>query len=90
MKHQIRIGVVCLARKTFDFEAAFEIYKGIQNKLNQIENINWDFIPELVIEIKEAQDAAHYLASKEIDGLVCISGTFALGHLILEINKVLN
>lgn len=90
MKHQIRIGVVCLARKTFDFEAAFDIYKGIQDKLNKIENINWEFIPELVIEIKEAQDAAHYLTSKEIDGLVCISGTFALGHLILEINKIIN
>jgi L-fucose isomerase-like protein len=90
MKHQIRIGVVCLARKTFDFEAAFDIYKGIQDKLNKIENINWEFIPELVIEIQEAQDAAHYLASKEIDGLVYISGTFALGHLILEMNKIIN
>ena len=90
MKQEIRIGVVCLARKTFDFGAAFEIYKGIQVKLKEIENINWEFIPELVIEIKEAQDAAHYLASKEIDGLVCISGTFALGHLVLEINKRIN
>ncbi len=67
-----------------------KFYKGIQDKLKKIEKIIWEFIPELVIEIKEAQDAAHYLASKEIDGLVCISGTFALGHLILEINKVLN
>ncbi|MHA1253999.1 MAG: hypothetical protein ACTSPS_00220 [Promethearchaeota archaeon] len=90
MKQEIRIGVVCLARKTFDFEAAFDIYKGIQTKLNKIENINWEFIPELVIEIQEAQDAAHYLASKEIDGLVCISGTFALGHLILEMNKTIS
>ena len=90
MKQEIRIGVVCLARKTFDFEAAFEIYKRIQDNLKDIENINWEFIPEVVIEIKEAQDAGHYLASKEIDGLVCISGTFALGHLILEINKIVN
>ena len=90
MKQEIRIGVVCIARKTFDFEAAFEIYQKIQEKLKSISNINWEFIPELVIEIEDAQNAAHYLASKEIDGLVCISGTFALGHLILELNKVID
>ena len=27
---------------------------------------------------------------KEIVGLICISGTFALGHLVLELNKVLH
>ena len=78
MKQDIRIGVVCIARKTFDFEAAFEIYQQIQEKLKSIRNINWEFIPELVIEIEDAQKAAHYLASKQIDGLVCISGTFVL------------
>ncbi len=90
MKQEIRIGVVCIARKTFDFEVAFEIYQDIQVKLKSIENINWEIIPELVIEIEEAQNAAHHLASKQIDGLICISGTFALGHLILELNKVIN
>ncbi len=90
MKQNIRIGVVCLARKTFDFEAAFEIYQKIQKQLKVIENINWEFIPELIIEIEDAQNAAHNLASKEIDGLICISGTFALGHLILELNKIIN
>jgi L-fucose isomerase-like protein len=90
MKQTIRIGVVCFARKTFDFKAALEIYKKIQEKLKNIENIEWEFISELIIEIEDAQKAAHDLASKEIDGLVCISGTFALGHLILELNKVLH
>ena len=90
MKQEIRIGVVCLARKTFDFEAAFEIYQQLQQKLKSIENVDWEFIPELIIEIEDAQKAAHYFASKEIDSLVCISGTFALGHLILELNKVVN
>jgi len=90
MKQEIRIGVVCIARKKFDFKAAYEILQQLQEKLKSIDNINWEFIPELVIEIEEAQNAAHYLASKEIDSLVCISGTFALGHLILELNKVIN
>ena len=89
MKQEIRIGVVCIARKTFDFEAASGIYQEIQVKLKSIEKIHWEIIPELLIEIEEAQNAAHHLASKQIDGLICISGTFALGHLILELNKVI-
>lgn len=90
MKQEITIGVVCIARKTFDFEAAFSIYKQIQEKLKKIEKVAWEFIPDLVIEIEEAQKAAQHLASRQIDGLVCISGTFALGHLILELNKAIN
>ncbi|TFG28430.1 MAG: fucose isomerase [Promethearchaeota archaeon] len=90
MKQHVRIGIVCLARKTFDFQAAFEIYQQILKKLKTIENITWEIISDLVIEIEEAQKAAHQLASKEIDGLVCISGTFALGHLILELNKIID
>ena len=89
MKQKIRIGVVCIARKTFDFMAAVEIYKKIQVNLKQIESIDWEFIPELVFEVEDAQKAANILGSKKIDGLICISGTFALGHLILELNKVL-
>ena len=89
MKQNIRIGIVCIARKTFDYTTAFEIYKKIQSDLNSIENVDWVFINNLIIEIEEAQAAAHSLYSKEIDGLVCISGTFALGHLILELNKIL-
>jgi hypothetical protein len=89
MKGEINIGVVCLARKTFDYKAALEIYKNIIIDLGNIKNVNWEVIPELVIEIIDAQNASHLLASKKIDALICISGTFALGHLILEFNKIL-
>lgn len=90
MRQEIRIGVVCFARRTFDYEAAKKIYEKIQTELKQIENVEWKFVQELIIEINEAQNAAHILFSKEIDGLICISGTFALGHLILELNKIIN
>ncbi|MFX0094118.1 MAG: L-fucose/L-arabinose isomerase family protein [Candidatus Hodarchaeota archaeon] len=89
MKQNIKMGVVCIARKTFDYLAAEEIYKAIQKKLLEIENVEWEFVTELVIEIQDAQKAAHSLATREIEGLICISGTFALGHLILELNKVI-
>ncbi|NVM43352.1 MAG: fucose isomerase [Candidatus Lokiarchaeota archaeon] len=89
MKEKIKVGVVCIARKTFDYIAAEDIFKKIQVELKKIENIDWEISSELVIEIKDAQTAAQELKSKGIDGLVCISGTFALGHLILELNKVI-
>ncbi len=89
MKEKIKVGVVCVARKTFDYIAAEEIFKEIQSKLKKIENIDWEMNTDLLIEIKDAQATAQDLKSKNIDGLICISGTFALGHLILELNKVI-
>ena len=89
MKERIKIGVVCIARKTFDYIAAEDIFKKIQIELKKIEKIDWEITSELVIEIEDAQAAAQELKSKGNDGLVCISGTFALGHLILELNKVI-
>ncbi|MBY9012401.1 MAG: fucose isomerase [Candidatus Lokiarchaeota archaeon] len=89
MKQEIRVGLVCIARKTFDYKAAAEIYSKIKEDLKKIEHVQWEIVEDLVIEIDNAQNAAHRMASKEIDALVCISGTFALGHLILELNKVI-
>jgi L-fucose isomerase-like protein len=84
MKQNVTLGVICFARKTFDYKAAFEIYKKILVDLNTIENVQIESIPNLVIEVKEANKAAQILAAKDIDGLVCINGTFHLGHLVLE------
>lgn len=89
MKEKIKIGVVCVARKTFDYIAAEEIFKKIQFNLKKIERIDWEINSKLLIEIEDAQATAQELKSKDIDGLICISGTFALGHLILELNKVI-
>lgn len=90
MKQKIDIGVVCLARKTFDFNAAYDIYQNIKVDLNKIEDVNFHFIDNLVIEVEDAKNAALYLNSKNIDALIVISGTFHLGHLILELTKVID
>ena len=84
------IGVVCLARKTFDFEAALEIYKKSIDDMKKKANINWIFVEELVIEPFEAQIAGEFLAAKNLDGVVIISGTFHLGHLAMIIDKCLH
>ncbi len=87
-KHPVTIGVACLARKTFDFEAARQIYARIKADLKKVKGVNWLFVDELVIEIPDAEKAAIDLATKQIDSLVLIAGTFHLGHLALVFNKV--
>ena len=90
MKQKIKLGVVCLARTTFDYEAAEEIYKNILKELNTLENTEVKAVQGLVIEPDEARKAALELAGADIDGIAVISGTFHLGHLVLELEKVLH
>jgi len=87
MKQKIRLGLVCLARETYDFHAAADIYGTIVKDLAGIEAIEWETIPELVISVDDAKKAAARLAGARVDALVCISGTFHLGHLVLELKK---
>lgn len=84
---KVKLGVVCLARKTFDYLAAKELYERIKRELVGIPDVEWHFVDELVIEIPEAIQAATKLSETGIDGLVVISGTFHLGHLVLELHK---
>lgn len=87
MKQNIKLGVLCLARKTFDYEAAYKIYKKKLIELHELENVQIESIPNLVIDVHEAINAGNILSAKNIDGLVCIIGTFHLGHLVLELYK---
>ncbi len=90
MNRNIHIGVVCLARKTYDFEAALEIYRRTVSELSGNPDVTWHVIPELVIEVEDAQNAARSLATQGLDGLAIITGTFHLGHLALVLKKQLN
>jgi len=90
MKRVIKLGLVCLVRKTFDFEAAGEIYQDILAKLAQDSSIELIAIEAPVIEPEEAVAAGKQFAAAQVDGIVVISGTFHLGHLLLEIKKHAN
>jgi len=87
MKQRIKLGVVCLARTTFDFGAAAELYGDIRKELAKLEAVELVMVPELVIEVADAKAAAATLAAAGVDGVAVISGTFHLGHLALEIAK---
>jgi len=89
MKHRVKLGVICLARKTFDYNAALEIYEKKQSELSKRIDIEFVFYPGLVIEVEDAKKAAQELLKHDVDAYICISGTFHLGHLVLEIQKKL-
>lgn len=90
MKHAVTLGVVCLARRTFDFEAAAGIYARILEDLRRVENTTVESVDESVVEVSDARRAGAYLQSRGVDAVACISGTFHLGHLVLEIEKAVH
>jgi L-fucose isomerase-like protein len=87
MKKHIVLGIVCLARKTYDWEAAAGLYEEILKEIQSIEQVSWEIVPDLVISTEDGQAAAEQLAKAHVDGVVCISGTFHLGHLVLELRR---
>jgi L-fucose isomerase-like protein len=87
MKYPIKLGLVCLARETFDFKAAAEIYARLAREVAGLENVTWEAVEGLVISVEDARRAADRLAAAGLDGLVCVSGTFHLGHLVLELRN---
>jgi len=89
MKKQINLGLVCLARTTYDYVEAKRIFTSIQEAVKMVKNVDWRIIEELVISQEDGANAANELAKQQLDGLVCISGTFHLGHLVLQLKREL-
>lgn len=87
MLNKIKIGVVCLARKTFDFNAAKNIYEKKQQELNKRNDIDFIFEEDLVIEINDVEKAIDTFNKNAVDAVIVISGTFHLGHLAVIINN---
>ena len=64
MKGKVKIGLVCLLRKTFDYESAWKEFKSKEAELKKIENVDWVIVDEPVIEVEEAKNAADKLSSE--------------------------
>ena len=88
MKQKIKLGVVCLTRHTFDFNAAADLYKGILEDLSKIEALDVCAYEKTIQTQDEAIEVGKYFASNLVDAVAVISGTFHLGHLVLEIKKI--
>jgi L-fucose isomerase-like protein len=83
----VKVGVVCLTRTTYDYKTAQEIYNKTMEDLKKIPNVDWVFEEKAVIEIEDAEAASQKMLQNNVDGLVIISGTFHLGHLALIFTK---
>ncbi len=87
MKQRVKLGVVCLTRTTYEYKTAQAMYTNTIEDLKKLPQVDFTFIEECVIEVKDAEDAAIKLLSANVDGVVIISGTFHLGHLALVFAK---
>jgi len=76
-----RLGVVCLARLTFEADLAAAWYKQALSALGALDGVEIAAVETLVIEQPDAAAAVADLQSRRIDALVLVSGTFALGGL---------
>ena len=90
MKQRIKLGVVCLTRNTFDFNAAASLYEDIKKDLSKIENLELCAVEKIIMTQDEAIETGKFFASNLVDAIAVISGTFHLGHLVLEIKKICN
>ena len=84
---KVKLGIVCLARTTYDYKAAANLYVSILSEIKKIRGVEWEIVPDLVISVEDGAAAAAKLASAVVDGIVCISGTFHLGHLVLQLRN---
>lgn len=80
-----KLGLVCLARLTFDADLAAQWYAQARATLRGIDGIELCAIDKLVVESPDADAAIAELRAKEIDALVILSGTFALGGLAMQL-----
>jgi L-fucose isomerase-like protein len=63
-KLPIRLVVVCLARRTFNFTAAEKLYREMLGELEKLEAVELEAIPHQVIEASEAWEAARTLTAR--------------------------
>ena len=85
-----RIGIACLARKTFDYLTAYDLYLDQIKKITEDDSVDWFSYGFQVIDPEDADGAAAYFLGKCVDAVVLVSATFHLGQLALIINHAVN
>lgn len=79
-----RVGLVCLARLTFEADLAAQWYAQAQQMIGAMDGIKLCAVKKLVIEREDAEAAIAELRAADIDALIVLSGTFALGGLAMQ------
>ena len=86
----IRLGLVCLARLTFEADLAAQWYAQAQALLRTLPGVELQAVDKLVVEVGDAHEAIADLQAKNVDALVVLSGTFALGGLAMRLAQGLD
>jgi L-fucose isomerase-like protein len=76
-----KLGLVCLARLTFEVDLAEKWYAQIRAMFGKLDGVELCAIEKLIIAAPDADAAIAELRVKNTDALVILSGTFALGGL---------
>ncbi len=84
---KIKLGIVCLTRQTFDYQTAGKIYQDIREKLERRLDLSLVTVPDTIETATQAEQAGKMFHREQVDCVAIISGTFHLGHLVLEIKK---
>jgi L-fucose isomerase-like protein len=82
-----RLGLVCLARLTFEASLAEQWYAQARARLGKLDGVELCAIEKLIIETIDVDAAIAELRAKNIDALVILSGTFALGGLAMQLGQ---
>ena len=80
-----RLGLVCLARLTFEADLAAQWYQQAQAMIRTLDGVQLVAVSKLVIESDDADAAIAELRAANVDALVVLSGTFALGGLAMRL-----
>ncbi len=82
------IGLVCLLRKTFDYETAYKLFLERSGKLKEDDSVSYVIYPRMVIEESEAKEAGAFFLKEKVDAIILVSATFHLGSLALIISEI--
>ena len=80
-----RLGLVCLARLTFEADLASQWHRQAQAAFSALDGIELCAFAPLVVEPQQAEDAIAELRAQHIDALIILNGTFALGGLAVQL-----
>lgn len=86
----LKLGLVCLARLTFEHELAGRWFADAQAALRALPSVELHAAPSLVIEAPDTEAAIAQLRAADIDALVIANGTFALGGLAMQLAQALD
>ena len=87
----LRLGLACIARSRFDYQAAHDVYRRSVAALKQFPNVEVIAPDDLILDNPDnptpglIQNASSFFQQAQVDALIIQNGTFTLGDLTLDL-----